>query len=299
MEVLHEVNSDDGPAAETKPRRVSRRRRLLLGAAGLLGTTLLGWLGLKAWTRTGIPADAPTIGASLDTAWHARLGISTTNYEVALARSGARLDGVRSSDVDPDDFLDRVEGLLLTGGGDVDPALYGGNAGTAELVDRKRDDFETALYHGAIRRGMPVLGICRGIQLINVIHGGSLKDLRHDPELARRHGIGLSSMTAHSITLTPNSRLAGILGGSQLEVNSFHGQAVDRIGEGLEITARAADGLVEAIERLAEPFVVCTQWHPEVPPQQTAIFATFLEAARQYQRTKQARSRPQPARTSR
>jgi len=294
-----EINSDTGATTAFEPRRPSRRRRMLLGAAGLLGTTLLGWLGLKAWTRTGIPADAPRIGASLDTAWHARLGISTTNYEVALARSKAHLQGVRSTDVDPDAFLDCIDGLLLTGGGDIDPRLYDGNIETAEQVDRERDDFETALYHGAIRRGMPVLGICRGIQLINVIHGGTLKDLRHDPEMAGRHGIGLSSMTAHSITISSGSRLASILGSHQLEVNSFHGQAVDRLGQGLAVTARAPDGVVEAIERPGEPFVVCTQWHPEVPPQQTAVFERFLEAARQYRQARLPDSKPQPVDVSR
>ena len=288
-------SDSDGPTADP-PRQP--RRHLLLAAAGLLGTTLLGWLGLKAWTRTGIPTDAPRIGASLDTAWHARLGISTTNYEVALARSRARLEGVRSTDVDPDAFLDRIDGLLLTGGGDIDPRLYDGNTETAELVDRKRDDFETLLYRGAIRRGMPVLGICRGIQLINVIHGGTLRDLRHDPQLASRHGVSFASMTAHAITISPDSRLAAILGSSHLEVNSFHGQAVDRIGQGLAVVARAEDGVVEAIERPGEPFVACTQWHPEVPPQQTAVFETFIEAARYYRQNKRTNPGTQPADTS-
>lgn len=261
-----------------------------MAATALVGSTVLGWLGLKTWSRTGIPADAPRIGASLDTAWHARLGISTTNYEVALARSGAHLDGVRSSDVDPEKFLDRIDGLLLTGGGDIDPKLYRGNLATAELVDRQRDDFETALYQGAIKRGMPVLGICRGIQLINVIHGGTLKNLRNDPELSARHGIGVSSMTAHSVNITPGTRLSGILGSGSHQVNSFHGQAVDRVGQGLQVVARSDDGLVEAIERSGEPFVVCTQWHPEVPPQQTSVFARFLEAASQYRQARQQRS---------
>lgn len=281
-------------AATGSPSPLTKRRRhVLLATAGLLGTTLLGWLGLKTWTRTGIPADAPRIGASLDTAWHARLGISTTNYEIALARSQAHLEGVRSTDVDPDEFLDRIDGLLLTGGGDVDPALYSASDDMAELVDRQRDDFEIALYRGAIQRGMPVLGICRGIQLINVIHGGTLQNLRQDPELSTRHGIGLASMTAHPITVTRGSQLAEILGRERLEVNSFHGQAVDQLGQGLTVVARAEDGVVEAIERPGQPFVLCTQWHPEVPPQQTAIFETFLEAARRYRENTRSDSTPQ------
>ena len=284
------AGTSDTPSPDDNiPSRLSRRsrtRRWFIAFSGLLGSTLLGWFGLKTWTRTGIPVDAPRIGASLDTAWHARLGISTANYEVAVARVGAHLEGVRSTDVDPEEFLDRIDGLLLTGGGDVDPRLYDGPTNTAVLVDRKRDDFETALYHGAVRRRMPVLGICRGIQLINVIHGGSLKDLRHDPLLSSRHGVGVSSMTAHSVDISQDTRLAAILGSGPQDVNSFHGQAVDRVGDGLKVVARADDGLIEALERPGDMFVVCTQWHPEVPPQQISVFSRFLDAVRHYRRTR-------------
>ena len=281
---------DTTPPADNTPPTLSRRsrsRRWFISFLGLLGSTVLGWFGLKTWTRSGIPVDAPRIGASLDTAWHARLGISTANYEVALARVGAHLEGVRSTDVDPKEFLDRIDGLLLTGGGDVDPRLYDGPTSSALLVDRKRDDFETALYQGAVRRGMPVLGICRGIQLINVIHGGSLKDLRHDPELSSRHGVGISSLTAHSVSVSKDTRLATILGSGSHDVISFHGQAVDRVGDGLKVVARSDDGLIEALEMPGDMFVVCTQWHPEVPPQQASVFSRFLDAARHYRRKRQ------------
>ncbi len=284
-------------AAENTPLSPPSRRwtrRLLVGVGLLAGVVLFFWIGLKSWTRLTVAADAPLIGASLDTSWHARLGISTTNYEVALARVGARLEDVHVGDVDPDAFLDRIDGLLLTGGGDIDPGLYGGDPGSAVLVDRRRDDFEIYLINQALERGMPILGICRGIQLLNVARGGTLANLRDKPELARRHDVGSASMSAHTITITAGSRLSEILGEGSHQVNSFHGQAVDRLGRGLQVVARADDDVIEAIEYPGASFVVTTQWHPEIPPQQIAVFEQFLEAARLY-RQRQAQRGTQSA----
>ena len=94
------------------------------------------------------------------------------------------------------------------------------------------------------------------------------------------------AMTAHSVSVSKDTRLATILGSGSHDVNSFHGQAVDRVGDGLNVVARSDDGLIEALEMTGDMFVVCTQWHPEVPPQQTSVFSRFLDAARQYQRTR-------------
>lgn len=272
------------PAARNTPLPALRRwgRRLAVAACLLVGIGLVCGLLLKSWTRLSVADNAPVIGVSLDTSWHARLGISTTNYEVALARVGARLETVRVGDPDPGTFLDRIDGLLLTGGGDIDPDLYGGQSGSALLVDRTRDDFELSLVNEALARGMPILGICRGIQLINVAHGGTLLNLRDTPELAHRHDIGSSSISAHLVTIADGSRLREMLGDGPHQVNSFHGQAVDRLGHGLRVVARASDDTIEAIEVPGESFVVATQWHPEIPPQQLAVFTKFLQAARRY-----------------
>lgn len=270
---------DESPTGEPSPRQ---RRRFLWNLLSAIGAILAGWFGIRLWTRWGIPVDAARIGASLDSAWHARLGISTTNYQVALARSAARLVEIRNRDTRVDALLDRIDGLLLTGGGDIDPALYDGDTSLARLVDRSRDNFESDLLRAAIARDMPVLGICRGIQLLNVIYGGDLKDLRSDPASAARHGIGLDSLAAHSITIVTGSRLAKTLGSGDHQVNSFHGQGVDRIGQGLQVVARAEDGLVEGLELPTATFVITTQWHPEVPPQQKMLFDRFIRAAHDY-----------------
>ena len=284
------------PATDTPPpRRGRRRRRLLFGFLVVIALLVAGWQGLKWSSRASVAADAPLVGASLDTAWHARVGLSTTNYELALTRAGARLRDLLPGSGDPETILDQIDGLLLTGGGDVDPSLYDGDRDTAVLVDRERDDFEAALIRGAIARDMPILGICRGIQILNVVQGGSLRNLRDDPDLAAHHGIGLSSMSAHQVTIAEDSTLARLLGSGTLKVNSFHVQAVDRPGDGLAVTARAEDGVIEALELPGNRFVVCTQWHPEIPPQQTEVFAEFLRQVRDFR--EQRRGARKTART--
>jgi gamma-glutamyl-gamma-aminobutyrate hydrolase PuuD len=245
----------------------------------------------ETWKWAAVPADAPVIGVSLDTAWHARAGLSTKNYEICLTLVGARILEMRPGVGDPLQFLDRIDGLLLTGGGDVDPALYGGPAEMGQLVDRQRDDFEIALIRGALERDMPILGICRGVQILNVAHGGTLRSLRHDSQLSARHSVGASSFDAHQIAITPNSRLAEIAGAGQHRANSFHSQAVDRVGDGLRVVGVAQDGLTEALERPDRTLVVATQWHPEVPPREIQYFERLLEEAKRYRQRRAAESK--------
>ena len=269
------------PVAKSTNGKIHRKRLrpLVVISLSLILSGVAGW---EIWKWAAVPADAPVIGVSFDTAWHARARISTKNYEVALTQAGGRIFELDLERDKPEQVLDRIDALLLTGGGDIDPELYGGDAGDAELVDRNRDDFELALIRGAIQRDMPILGICRGIQILNVAQGGTLKNLRGDPKLSQTHGIGLNSMDAHSATIAPNSKLARILGTRSLRVNSFHGQAVDQVAKGVVIAATSDDGLIEAIELPNQTFVVCTQWHPEVPPQQTSVFEAFLTEAKAY-----------------
>jgi gamma-glutamyl-gamma-aminobutyrate hydrolase PuuD len=237
---------------------------------------------IQLWRWAAVPEGSPVIGVCYDRAWHARAGISTKNYELCLTQAGAQI-----LELDPDrhqveQVLDDVDALLLTGGGDVDPDLYGGDPASAQLVDRPRDDFEIALIQEALRREMPILGICRGIQILNVTLGGTLRSIRDDPEFAARHGIDLSSFAAHGVTVEPDSRIAEVIGEGRHQVNSFHGQVVDRVADGLQVTAIAEDGLVEALERPDRTFVVATQWHPEIPPATMEFFERLVAEARRY-----------------
>jgi gamma-glutamyl-gamma-aminobutyrate hydrolase PuuD len=150
------------------------------------------------------------------------------------------------------------------------------------MVDRERDDFEIALIREAVLRDLPVLGICRGVQILNVAHGGTIRNLRDDPAMSARHGIGLSSFDAHPVTVEANTRLAELCGAGTMSVNSFHGQAVGDVGSGLSAVAMAEDGVIEAVERPDKTFIVATQWHPEIPPPQMGYFERLLAEAERY-----------------
>jgi putative glutamine amidotransferase len=251
---------------------------VILGAG--IGVTVYWWSSSPA-----APVGAPVIGVLLDTTWPGALGLTQATYERALRRVGVATLAVDPEQDEPALVLDTIDGLLLTGGGDVDPDLYGGRIDTAQRIDRVRDDFEIELIRRALARDLPILGICRGIQILNVAHGGTLRDLRKDEELADIHGIDLNSLRAHEVTVAPGSALAAIVGEGVRTVNSFHGQAVDRLGEVLTAVATSPDGVIEAVERRDRRFVVATQWHPEIhaleDEKALAIFRAFVEAAGQ------------------
>ena len=186
-------------------------KRVVRCAIALVCLVAVLYAGMKLWSSLAVSHDAPVIGTSLDTAWHAQIGVTTKWYETALNRVGARRYDLRSAAGDPEAILDSIDALLLTGGGDVDPTLYDGNSENAKMVDRDRDRFEMALIEGALNRDMPILGVCRGIQILNVAKGGTLRDLRDDPQSAELHGIGLDSMAAHEVTIAERTKLAKLL----------------------------------------------------------------------------------------
>ena len=271
--------------AHTKRGEGRRWKRLLcavLAVACLAAAA--AYVSFHVWQWAAVPGDAPIVGVSLDTIWHARAGISVTGYQVGFTRAGAKIRELRPGDAEPDEILDTIDALVLAGGGDVDPELYGGEPDAGELVDRDRDDFELALIRGALERNIPILGICRGIQILNVFQGGTLRNLRDEPAVNDVHGITLKSMKAHEVRIAADSRLARILGPGGRLANSFHAQAVGDVGEGLQVAAVAPDGVVEAVEMRDRPLVIATQWHPEVPPQQMPVFEALVAAAREYRR---------------
>jgi len=173
-------------------------------------------------------------------------------YDAALREVG--IEPVRISPVDSRS-LDSLDGLLLTGGTDVNPARYGEERHPkTEDPDDPLDELEMGLLRDAMAAGLPVLAICRGMQLFNVVHGGSLvQHLEHHdfPD------------ALHDIQVVPNSRLAAIIGEGEHAVNSRHHQAVARVGGGLIVSAKSGDGVIEALERPGPGFAVAVQWHPE------------------------------------
>lgn len=163
-------------------------------------------------------------------------------------------------------LLDRCAGLVLTGGYDIDPTRYGQEP-IEELgeVNADRDEMEFTALQGAIDRELPVLGICRGHQLLNVHFGGTLyQDIATQIGGAGGHrGSDDWTQHHHTVTVEPGSRLEQCLGVSAFDVNSFHHQAVDRVGTGLRASAHAEDGMIEAIESVHAPWILGVQWHPE------------------------------------
>lgn len=183
-------------------------------------------------------------------------------------------------------LLARLDGLVLSGGPDLDPRTYG-QAPHEQLgpTESHIDDFELSLCAAAVQANTPLLGICRGLQALNVATGGTLH--QHVPEVVpsdilHRHGQPGHTAT-HAVTITPGSRLAALIGEQPLQVNSFHHQAIDRVASDLRVVAHAADGLIEAVEGSGPGWLFGVQWHAEAlteQPRHLALFEGLVSAAR-------------------
>jgi putative glutamine amidotransferase len=195
---------------------------------------------------------------------------------------------------DPDtlrEIFDRLDGVFVTGGVDVDPTSYGeAKSPLCGTTDPDRDAVELLLLKHAMERKMPVLAVCRGIQILNVLGGGTLYQdvtamvpaaLKHDyfptPDQPSRKYL------AHDITVKAGSKLGAILGDAVVPVNSMHHQAIKDLAPGLAPTAFAPDGIIEGVEGTGEQYVIAVQWHPEeltdTQPGMKRLFTTFIDAA--------------------
>lgn len=184
-------------------------------------------------------------------------------------------------------YLDSLDGLLFTGGEDIHPELYGEEVrpGCGE-IDRERDDFELGLARRAIDRGIPLLGICRGLQLLNVACGGTLyQDLTERPGTRPEHYADRQerAQLRHAVKILPGTRLSQIVGAPELKVTSSHHQFICRLGSGLQVSAVSDDGVIEGIEGPGPRFFLAVQWHPErmadLYSHQLALFGALVAAA--------------------
>jgi putative glutamine amidotransferase len=214
-----------------------------------------------------------------------------SDYLESLRRAGGEPLDVGAGDEAPDSIVGRVRGVVLTGGGDVDPSLYGEPPhATFESAEPGRDEFEIALARMAVERDVPVLAICRGMQVLNVALGGSLiQDIPTQVPGALAHTVAEPRFAiAHEVWVSKGSRLwtvmAEQLDGESLQVNSRHHQAVGNVAAGFDVSATAPDGVVEAIERSASRYCLAVQWHPENfwrTGEFRALFESFVEAVKE------------------
>jgi putative glutamine amidotransferase len=232
--------------------------------------------------RIGVTLDREEGGAYSRLPWYA----CRENYFAAIAAAGGLPVALPHEPELAAAYLDQLDGLVVTGGAfDVDPSWYGGGErhATTSTKDR-RTAFEFAVTRGALDRDLAVLGICGGQQLLHVVLGGTLMQHIPDavPDALAHEQPNPRTEPGHEVEVAAGSLLYGITGAPRVEVNSAHHQAADRVPAGVVVSARAPDGVIEAIEAPAYRFALGVQWHPEyaVTPADPAILRAFVDAAR-------------------
>ncbi|GLY65868.1 gamma-glutamyl-gamma-aminobutyrate hydrolase family protein [Amycolatopsis taiwanensis] len=229
-------------------------------------------IGLSGRRQLAGPSAPPSLADAV-------VEVFFADYAASVAAAGG-IPVLLSMDSDPRAVVDRLDGLLLSGGADIDPRRYGRAPGPeATPLDPRRDAFEFALLEAATTSGLPVLGICRGAQLINLSRGGTL--VPHlPPDAGEAHSfLGYPrGHRAHPVALAEGS-IPHALFGANVTVNSLHHQAVDEVGHGLRVVGRAPDGVVEAIEADGAP-TLGVQWHPEMFDTTDPLFHWLVDQAR-------------------
>jgi putative glutamine amidotransferase len=292
------TTNDDKTEKSDKTIRATKRLkrwlfRIVIVLAVLVSVFVLFRILYPIWINSRLPVDAPRIAFSLDNSLIGLIGVTDAAYQRVMKAAGGRLitfrpnaagDPVNPEAVEALLDKERIDGVLLTGGGDVDPNLYGGDPNLTMLVHRLRDDFEIALIHAANRRGLPILGICRGCQIINVALGGTVRNLRKEPEIKKQHMV----LKGHPVDIIPESKLANILGVTHLpRVVSTHGNAVGEPAPDVRIIATDPGNVIEAIEADSaekEGWIIGIQWHPELTLDnevQHKVYKNLVDRARE------------------
>src|SRR5215212_1463027 len=214
-------------------------------------------------------------------------------YVDALRRAGAIPVLIPPQPENAGELIRELDGLLLAGGDDCDPKAYGEDPHpSVEPMDPRRQANDVSLAKYARESGIPTLGICLGVQVMNVAAGGTLvQDIDSQVDTEIEHASEPEDRARHDVIVEQGTKLAGILTRSELNVNSSHHQAIRDVGDGLRVTAHAPDGIIEGLEDPRHPFYVGVQWHPEDMTGENSaasIFGAFVDAARRYAETKVA-----------
>lgn len=209
-----------------------------------------------------------------------------SKYAASLRRAGARVQWIELDDVEKAiQKLLSCDGLLLTGGGDIEPKLYGQERSEkCGEPNALRDEYEWAMLKAFLPTRKPILGICRGVQMMNVATGGTLIQDIQGTSKCKHSDFPNRGRGVHGIQIVPDTMLGQILGTEQVMVNSMHHQVADRLGEGMMVSAVSEDGFVEGIELAGHPFCIGVQWHPEhmsrKHEKQQALFDAFAGACK-------------------
>jgi putative glutamine amidotransferase len=229
----------------------------------------------------------PLIGITLDTHDDGDVYESPYSYATSVERAGGLpllIPYQTDLSLIPQ-FVDVFDGILFTGGNDLDPAAYGQPwHPKAVPIDPARQKFEMALLAEVERRRLPILGICLGSQVMNVYRGGSMHQFLPDVDRAGalEHRKVESNLLRHNVTLDPASKIGKAIGKSEISVNTYHKQSADRMGRGLRVIATAPDGVIEGFEDPTFPLFAAVQWHPERlsdEPEHLAPFKLLVEAS--------------------
>ena len=235
-------------------------------------------------------SDPPLIGLStyVETArfgvWEEKAALLPLNYVSAVIRSGGTPVLLPPSPAGPGSVLRALHGLVVTGGPDVDPARYGEPPHSETDRPRpERDAWEAALCQAALDMDLPLLAVCRGLQVLNVSQGGTLH--QHLPDMTGNtdHRKVMGQMTPNQVTIDGDSRLADLLG-TEAEVMCHHHQGVDRLGKDMTAIAYSSDGTVEAADVAGHRYALGVQWHPETNESDDRLFKSLVEAAAAYRR---------------
>lgn len=231
-------------------------------------------------TRRPLIGITAGVGRMMTGAWEGHAAVTVTEHYVRAVRAaGARAVVLAPQDAWSDEEIAELDGIVLTGGTDLDPAAWGEDALATDMTpDPERDAFETALYRGARRAGVPVLGICRGLQIIVVAEGGSLH--RHLPtDLPAHPATGLAPTPVRAALDADSDTALAI--GTRAEVTAFHHQGIREVAGDLRIVARHESGLPLAVEAVSGAPVLAVQWHPELeePAAGEGLFAALVAAA--------------------
>ncbi|HEU4888985.1 MAG TPA: gamma-glutamyl-gamma-aminobutyrate hydrolase family protein [Thermoanaerobaculia bacterium] len=235
----------------------------------------------------GIGSDVQHVEGKRD------LAFVYTTYIDSLRRAGAVPVLIPPQPENAAELVESLDGILLAGGEDCDPALYGQERHplVTDLMDERRQVNDLALAKVARQRGIPTLGICLGLQMMNVAGGGTLvQDIDSHVETEIQHASIPEDRARHDVMVEKGTKLASIVPAVELNVNSSHHQAVGEVAEGLRVTAHAPDGVVEGLEDPRHPFYVGVQWHPEDMAGEgsaSTLFDAFVQAARKYAEEKQ------------